>query len=320
MQIKEIQLDEQNPNVTLTAYLLADSAETVKGKPRPAVLICPGGGYFSCSDREAEPIALQFNALGYHAFVLRYTVYQDGTLSFPDLSKPLPVKADRLYPHALRDLGRAVLTVKHHAQDWQVDPDQLVLCGFSAGGNNVGLYATNWNQPILTDYLNVTPAELKPLAVIMGYPLTDYHLIMEDLKHKADPMDLAFIKASNVALVGEAEPDDATLTKISPACQVTDQTPPCFIWTTAGDQLLSSRHSLRMAAALAAHHVPYELHVFEDGPHGLSLATQASSESRSQIKPDVAQWMTACTGWLAKRLSLHLPALSDFERMQQGLR
>ena len=78
MKVQTFALDEKYPDVTLTSYVLDDSRELLNGQTRPAVLIMPGGGYFSCSDREAEPIALLFNNHGYHAFVLRYATYLEG--------------------------------------------------------------------------------------------------------------------------------------------------------------------------------------------------------------------------------------------------
>ena len=75
MDVQVIKLYENRDDVTLTTYVLADSKEMLNGKARPAVLICPGGAYISCSDREAEPVAMAFAAMGYHAFVLRYSVY-----------------------------------------------------------------------------------------------------------------------------------------------------------------------------------------------------------------------------------------------------
>ncbi len=75
---KTIQLYANRPDVTLTTYVLADSPELLNGKVRPAVLVCPGGAYLNCSDREAEPVALRFAAMGYHAFVLRYSTYGNG--------------------------------------------------------------------------------------------------------------------------------------------------------------------------------------------------------------------------------------------------
>ncbi len=75
MITETIKLIEEREDVTLTTYVWGDSPELLKGKARPAVLICPGGGYFSCCDREAEPVAFAFAAMGYHTFVLRYSVY-----------------------------------------------------------------------------------------------------------------------------------------------------------------------------------------------------------------------------------------------------
>ncbi len=92
MKSECIRLYENREDVTLATYVWMDSPDLLAGKKRPAVLICPGGGYFNCSDREAEPIALRFAAMGYHAFVLRYSTYTEGG-AFPDISRPLPEKS-----------------------------------------------------------------------------------------------------------------------------------------------------------------------------------------------------------------------------------
>jgi len=317
MKIETIQLNNQNPQVTLTTYLLADSPEMLKGQSRPAVIICPGGGYFSCSDREAEPVAMAFAAQGYHAFVLNYTTYGDGGLDMPDLSKPLPVKQDRLYPHQLHDLGRAMIYVKQHAEAWHVNPDQVVVCGFSAGGHNAALYATNWDNPELAKALNVDAEQLKPCAAILGYALTDYVFLQQDIQSKS-PMDISFMRASNVAFLGLEDPTPEQLEAVSPAHQVSATTPPMFIWGTANDLLVSCQHAIKMAGALATEKIPFELHIFENGPHGLSLATPATSEAKTQVFPDVAAWTTLCATWLTKHVSLPLNALSDFEKMVQS--
>ena len=91
MITKELYLYDDNPDVRLTTYCL-DSPELMAVGPRPAVLVLPGGGYFSCSDREAEPVALAFAAMGYHAFVLRYSVYDPKGSVFPDITKDIPLK------------------------------------------------------------------------------------------------------------------------------------------------------------------------------------------------------------------------------------
>ena len=88
-----IKLYEDRNDVTLTTYVIAEKGELHAQGKRPAVLICPGGAYMNCSDREAEPVALKFASMGYHAFVLRYSVYGEGDDCFPDLSKPLGAKS-----------------------------------------------------------------------------------------------------------------------------------------------------------------------------------------------------------------------------------
>ena len=92
MKTEIIKIYDNRDDVTLTTYILQDSLEMLAGKARPAILICPGGAYLNCSDREAEPIAMKFASMGYHTFVLRYSVYCEGGKEFADISKPIPVK------------------------------------------------------------------------------------------------------------------------------------------------------------------------------------------------------------------------------------
>ena len=92
MKTDLIRLYENREDVTLTCYLWDDSPELLNGKKRPAVLICPGGAYLGCSDREGEPVALRFASMGYHAFVLRYSTYTEGKNGPVDCSVPLSPK------------------------------------------------------------------------------------------------------------------------------------------------------------------------------------------------------------------------------------
>lgn len=318
MKIKKIQLDQENLLITLTTYVLDDSPEMMNGKPRPAVIICPGGGFFSCSDREAEPVAMYFASLGYHSFVLRYSTYFTGGLEMPDLSKPLPLKKESIYPNQIRQLGQAMLVVKKNAEKWLIDPEKIGVCGFSAGGHVASLYATRYNEPVLTDYLKASAKDLKPAFSVIGYALTDYHLFDADLRNKKNsPMDYAFMKASNVAYAGVEFPDENLESEISPVDHVDSDTPPFFIWATATDPLVSPIHSLRMAEALAEHKIPYEIHVFGEGGHGLSLSSQAVAGAKSDINSTVAEWTNMCAKWLEKNFALDLPAKSAFEIMKE---
>lgn len=318
MKVEKIHIGRKNSLSTLTTYILDDSPEMLKGQSRPAIIICPGGGFFSCSDREAEPVAMYFAAQGYQSFVLRYTTYFSGELQMPDLSQPLPVKKDTIFPIQIHELGQAMLLIKENAVAWHVDPQKIGVCGFSAGGNVAALYATRYNEPILTDYLQTTAKNLRPAFAIVGYGLTDYHLLNKQLSTKSnDPGGQAFMKASNIAYTGLELPDENLEREISPVEHVDADTPPFFIWTTATDPLVSPIHSLYLATALAEQGISYEIHIFSQGTHGLSLGTQATADSRSQIVPSVSQWTVMCTKWLEQNFALKLPEKSLFEEMKE---
>ena len=124
-----IKLYEDREDVTLTTYVLADSLEMLNGKKRPTVLICPGGAYLNCSDREAEPVALRFAAMGYHAFILRYSTYFEGKPSPFPLPAHLEVNPNSVYPGPMRDIGKAFLTIRAHADEWQVMRKGLAIQG-----------------------------------------------------------------------------------------------------------------------------------------------------------------------------------------------
>lgn len=315
MKTEVIKLYENREDVTLTTYVLQDSPEMLAGKSRPAILICPGGGYFSCSDREAEPIAMKFASMGYHTFVLRYSVYNEGKGSdLPDLSKQLDIKEHCQYPTQMREIGQAMLIIREHAKEWFVDEERIAVCGFSAGAHNTAMYATHWHTDIMSEYFQEEKEKFRPAAVILGYTLSDY-VFMRDNTEKASPMDVAFFKASNTVFLGTGEPSEELLVKVSPVKHVTAHTPPMYLWATASDQLVPVQHSLRMAHALAEQNIPFELHVFEEGPHGLGLATQATAAAKSQIYKDASKWAELAGCWLEKRFAFDLPEKTSFEEM-----
>ncbi len=227
-------------NVTLTTYLLDASPELANTHPRPAVLICPGGGYFMCSDREAEPIAMAFLAEGYQAFVLRYSIQENAA-----------------FPRPLNDAEEALELIRSHAEEWDVDVNKIAACGFSAGGHLAAALGTM--------------GRIRPNALILGYPC-----ILDTIS----PLLAAPIPS---------------LEK-----QVDAQTPPSFIFSTANDSVVPVEHSLQFAVALDKAQIPFELHIFQDGAHGLSLAKpHTTNGERKMLSPDVAQWMPLCIAWLA---------------------
>lgn len=298
-----IKLYEDRHDVTLTTYVISDSPELLNGAARPAILICPGGAYLGCTDREAEPVALRFAAMGYHAFVLRYSVFFQGK----KVARTPGVKHERkehsVHPNPIRDIAKAMLIIRENEEEWKIDTEKIALCGFSAGAHNCAMYSVYWNTPLIYEYFHSEPEIFKPAATILGYTLSDYFL-MKDCSREG--MAKEIFELSNLALAGSQNPDDTTLNSISPALHVTDNTPPMYLWATSEDSSVPVEHTLRMATALSRKKIPFEVHVFETGDHGLSLANQASAGDIAQINADAANWIPMAENWLKKRFALKL--------------
>lgn len=171
----------------------------------------------------------------------------------------------------MREIGLAMLSIKEHAKEWLVDADRIAICGFSAGAHNCAMYATHWHLPVITDYFG---------------------------------KDKELFDAANLSYLGGKEVSEEQLMEVSPARFVTEETPPTFLWATAEDEVVPVQHSIRMANALADGGVPFELHIFEEGRHGLSLATQASSGCKAQVNKDAAKWIGLADAWLHKRFAI----------------
>lgn len=292
MKLETIPLGERNEGARLQAYLLHDSPEFQSGRRRPAVIVCPGGGYLSTSDREAEPVALRFAAQGYQAFVLRYTtLFREHV---PDLARRPSVDERSVFPQPLFDLATAIVTVRRHAAEWLVDPNRIAVAGFSAGGHLAASLGVHWADAFLLEKLNVDQALLRPNALILGYPLVDHEETLE-------APDAVFIDLVYQAFFGTRHPTAEERRARSPVRFVSSDTPPTFLWHTADDELVHARHSMKWALALAEHRVPYELHVFESGVHGLSLADETSAATEAHVNPGCQPWIHLASAWLRNR-------------------
>jgi acetyl esterase/lipase len=301
MHSETIKLYKNREDVTLTTYLQDDS---FGAEPRPAVLICPGGAYLFCSPREAEPVALAFFKYGFQAFVLRYSVYDNGTGEGEKArGTKLPHNLRSVYPAPLRDLGKAMLCVREHAGDWCVDTGKIAICGFSAGGHNCAMYSVYWNKPMLANYFKVEAKNLRPAASILCYAMTDYVTLKEAIPDQ-DADSRGMWQASDIAYFGDYKMNKDSYVQMSPARLVDKNTPPTFLWATSEDALVPVRQSIIMAGALANKNIPFELHIFEKGPHGLSLATEETATKPEEINADAARWFPLCIKWLSKRFGL----------------
>ncbi|MFC5404017.1 alpha/beta hydrolase [Cohnella soli] len=231
----------------------------VQGTGRGAVIVVPGGGYGMRADHEGEPIALKLNEFGIPTFVLRYRV------------------APYRYPCALTDVQRAIRYVRHYAEKWGIRADRIGVLGFSAGGHLTASAGTMYdagnpeaNDPI--DRLSSRPDAIAPCYPVITLQPPHYH------------------EGSRINLLGDNSDEDFAA-QLSCHTRVTPDTPTTFLWHTADDGAVPVENSLLFAAACSMNKVPFELHVYESGQHGLGLA---------ENDPHVASWMRLCGEWLIK--------------------
>ena len=232
---------------------------------RDAVLICPGGGYEYTSPRESEPVALKFNAAGFHAFVLHYSV------------------APRRHPLPLLDLSRAVCLVRERAGIWNVRADGIVVCGFSAGAHLAASLGVHWNKAFALEAAGISAGQNRPDALVLCYPV----ISSGEFAHRG----------SFGNLLG-SRPGPELLREVSLENHVDDSTPPTFLWHTFADGAVPLENSLLFAAALRKQGIPFELHVYPDGEHGLALANEETGACRFAPDPHVATWIDLCIGWI----------------------
>ncbi len=248
----------------LQTYITENSPEMRPERLRPAVVICPGGGYEMTSDREAEPIALQFAANGFQAFVLRYSV------------KPA------VFPTALAELAYTVGFIRDNAKKWHVDADKIIIAGFSAGGHLAASLGVFWNEPFLSKLLHTESAHIRPNGLLLSYPV----ITSGEFAHRG----------SFTCLLGSRY--DELLEYVSLERRVNALTPPTFLWHTWEDDCVPCENSLLFAQALKRSGVCLELHIYPRGGHGLSLANEETScENGYGIETDCQTWVPMAMRW-----------------------
>ena len=310
MRIERFYLYPDRTDVTLTTYLQEDSPEITRGFSRPAVIICPGGAYLMLSDREAEPIAMQFAAMGYHSFILHYSVLnRNKSKGFPaDLSE-LPAGSEEiLFPAQIQELGMAMMLIHEHAEQWRIDPLQIGIAGFSAGGHVCAAYSTFWHTSLVAGTLGAAAEQLRPAFCILGYPFIDF---CYNAGLDLDPYSRMAYERMDECVFGTIHPTEEQRRNASPNYHVTEMNPPTFLWNCSTDPSVLPQHILRMATALAEKKVPFELHSFDGGPHGMALATAATSVDRTQMGDAAAKWIDLLQTWLRKYV--HFPHLEESE-------
>ena len=242
---------------------------------RPAIIVVAGGGYSGICEREGEPIALAYFAKGYNVFTLEYSC------------------APSTYPTQLIEGCLAVAFVKDNAKRLNIKQQQVAVAGFSAGGHLSAMTATLFDENCVKEILKEKYALARPDAVILGYPV----ISSGEFGHQGS---IANLTGGNQSL----------FEKVSLEKQVKENSSPAFIWGTVNDDLVASENALLYALACKKNSVSFELHLYEDGRHGLGLANEqtATPEGRvlnstveEYIRQDVATWFEMSLSWLTNK-------------------
>ena len=212
------------------------------------MIICPGGAYSHLSEHEGRGYAEYFSKAGIACFVVTYRLGQQGFQ----------------HPAMLEDALAAIHKIRSCASDFGVNPHKLGITGSSAGGHLAAHTLVAWKQ-----YESVV--SLRPDFGILCYPIISAR---RPYTHEESIRNLA----------GDAI-SDSLLDELSCEMHVSDDTPPCFIWHTGEDATVPVENSMLFASALRKHRIPFELHVYEKGAHGLGINTPFS-------------WETDCLRWI----------------------
>ena len=222
---------------------------------RPAVLILPGGGYHHVSERESEPAALRFLARGYAAFSLEYSC------------------APHHFPVQLREAAMAMAYIREKAGEYGVDAGQVAAMGFSAGGHLCACLGTMFDCPEVADLGR--PEMMRPDALVLCYPVT-----------------VSWGRTHEQTFENISGGDESLRQRLSLDALVRGDMPPVFLWHTRDDASVPCRNSLLLALKLEEMGVPFALHIYRQGVHGLSTADEQAYPVGKvpKISEDVTKW------------------------------
>lgn len=226
-----------------------------------AVVICPGGGYGGLANHEGEHYARFLNESGIAGFVLQYRLGSAGYR----------------HPVMLQDAARAVRLVRTRAGEWKLDPKRIGIMGSSAGGHLASTLVTHFDagKPDAAD--PIERASSRPDLGILCYAV----ITMGEYTHRG----------SRSNLLGN-DPSPELIRELSNELQVTKETPPCFIWHTYEDNAVPVENSLHFAEALRKAGVPFDLHIYQKGSHGIGLGTGDWNPEKRH------PWTRDCVFWL----------------------
>ena len=241
---------------TLTPYLPDQTNAT-----GAAMVICPGGAYAGLAPHEGNDYALWLNQHGVTGFVLKYRLGSSGYH----------------YPAEFQDVTRAIRWVRAHAADYKIDPHRIGIMGSSAGGHLSSMVLTHFDSGDTNSPDPVERQSSRPDIGILCYPV----ITMGEFTHRG----------SRNSLLGTNQSPEM-VKYLSSELQVTPNTPPCFLWTTFEDRTVPMENSMMFADALRKNRVPFDLHIYQKGGHGMGLGDRTPPFAHPH------PWAGDCLFWL----------------------
>lgn len=262
---KRIYLFKDNTEAYLDAYI----ADRITGFERDAVIVIPGGGYGEvCSEREGEPVAMAFIPYGYNAFVFHYSTGNKKT-----------------FPAQLIELSMAVKHIKDNAKEYNINKERIFLTGFSAGGHLAGSLAQMWNRKEIYEAIDMPYGYNKPCGAMLIYPVVsgvEEYASMECFKN----------------LLGTENPSYDEFADVSLEKHVGEHSVPLYIVHTSNDELVDVRNSLKLAEAYRENNLTFEMHIYPDGPHGVSLGNKITEcGCKKWVNKAISKWVENAVIW-----------------------
>lgn len=231
----------------------------LKSEKKAAIIVFPGGGYsITASSHEGADIAKSFNDVGITAILIKYRMPSDRTMPNREIGP-------------LQDAQQAMLTVREHTAEWDIDPNKIGIIGFSAGGHLASTLGTHFEESLIPNPLKTS---LRPDFMILGYPVISFQ---DSLTHMG----------SRNNLIGN-NPTKEKKDQYSNELHVAKNTPSTFLFHASDDGAVKVANSVLFYQACIANGVKAELHIYQNGGHGFGL--------KSPITKDY--WMVSCKDWL----------------------
>ena len=268
--------------VNMQSYAL-DAYSGQDGIARPAVIVLPGGAFTHQSTSESEPVALTFAREGFSTFVLNYSVADYCT-----------------YPEVLVETAWAVRTVREHAAEWHINPNAVFIMGFSAGATICEMMATQWKDPAIGVALGGSPEDWRPNGAVIGYGMAHLDTIFEN-----DDPDLVIPEPGRIS--AERDPHLNSIEFVNA------DTLPMFFWHCRYDEYVPVANPLMMVCKMEELGLPFELHIYQSGVHGLSVNNELCARPGRPVDSSVTQWVAACATWIRK-----MAGMEEFLSPQNG--